>query len=87
MAFRRAVPRTRSLFVFENRLLRMGLAALAFWLGLLTLAGDSTCVLAESPSCRSACLAQYNQCRISSKGSPSCDVQYQACLRGCLNGR
>lgn len=51
------------------------------------LAGDSTCVQAQSSSCRSTCLAQYNQCRISTKGSPACDQQYQACLQGCVSGR
>ena len=51
------------------------------------LAGDPACAQVESSSCRSTCLAQYNQCRISTKGSPSCDAQYQSCLQACIAQR
>ena len=61
-------------------------AALLLAAGVVGLAGDSTSCLAQSSTCRSICLDQYNQCRISTKGSPSCDAQYQACLQGCVNG-
>jgi hypothetical protein len=33
--------------------------------------------------CASACRNQHNQCRIATKGSPSCDAQLTQCLRGC----
>jgi hypothetical protein len=38
-------------------------------------------------SCVGACRAQYNQCLISTKGSPSCSAQQEACLRRCLATR
>jgi hypothetical protein len=34
-------------------------------------------------ACPGACYAQHNQCRIQSKGSPSCDAALTGCLRGC----
>ena len=65
------------------------LAGIAVALGatLLALAGDSSGVSAQlvgAASCRSACLAQYNQCRMSTKGSPTCDAHYQSCLQACI---
>ena len=62
----------------------MVIAALALAAALTGSAVDSTCALAQSSSCRSTCLAQYNQCRISTKGSPSCDAQLQSCLQSCI---
>lgn len=38
----------------------------------------------DANACAASCRAQHNQCRIKSKGSPSCDAQLQACLQGCL---
>lgn len=63
---------------------RIALAALVAFAALAGLAGDSTCVHAQSPSCRSACLAEYNQCRLNTKGALACDSQYRACLQGCV---
>ena len=68
----------------QRRLVRKMLAALAVASALAGLAGDTTCVFAQSPTCRSSCLAEYNQCRLSTKGSPECDSRYQACLQSCL---
>lgn len=70
-----------------RRHFRLALAAAAVVAVLVGLTGDSTCGIAQSGSCRSVCLQQYNQCRISSKGSPSCDAQYQSCLQGCVTLR
>lgn len=39
---------------------------------------------AEANSCAANCRAQHNQCRISTKGSPSCDARLQQCLQSCL---
>lgn len=64
--------------------LRIVMAALAACAGLVGLTGDTTCGMAQSPSCRASCLAQYNECRLSTKGSPICDTQYQSCLQSCL---
>ncbi len=43
--------------------------------------------LAQGGSCTASCRAQYNQCRISTKGSPSCDAQFAACMRRCIATR
>ena len=59
--------------------------ALASTTLLAGLAGESGCATAQSSSCRSICLSQYNQCRITTKGSPSCDAQYQSCLQACIS--
>ncbi len=66
------------------RRLRIVLAAFVAAAVLAGLAGEPTCVLAQSPSCRSTCLNEYNKCRLSTKGSPVCDGQYQLCLQSCL---
>ena len=74
--------------VRPSLLAMLAMLALALAIATVGLGGESSCALAQSSSCRSTCLAQYNQCRISTKGAPSCDVQYQACLQGCIaNGR
>lgn len=46
---------------------------------------------AESPpirlaqdTCANACQAQHDQCRVSTKGSPSCDLARQRCLQACI---
>lgn len=34
-------------------------------------------------ACAAKCRAQHNQCRIRTKGSPSCDAQLSSCLQSC----
>ena len=46
--------------------------------------GSTTCANAQGNACVAACRAAHSDCRIRSKGSPSCDAQLQACLQGCL---
>lgn len=65
----------------------MLIAALALAASVSDVPGNSTCALAQSSSCRSTCLTQYNQCRIAMKGASSCDAQYQACLQACVTHR
>jgi hypothetical protein len=67
--------------------MRLALAAAAVVAAIAGLTSDTTCGLAQAGSCRSACLQQYNECRISSKGSPQCDAQYQICLQRCVAPR
>ncbi|MCL4766075.1 MAG: hypothetical protein KJZ80_07580 [Hyphomicrobiaceae bacterium] len=43
--------------------------------------------LAQGGACTSDCRAQYNQCRIATKGSSSCDAQFAACMRRCIATR
>lgn len=35
-------------------------------------------------SCTASCNAQWNQCRISTKGSSLCDQQRASCMRACV---
>ena len=35
--------------------------------------------------CGASCAHAYNQCRIQTKGSASCEKQYSSCLQGCRN--
>jgi hypothetical protein len=41
---------------------------------------------AKADGCAAGCRARHDQCRIATKGSPSCDAQLQACIRGCVPG-
>lgn len=43
--------------------------------------------IAQDGACTAGCRAQYAQCRIATKGSPSCDAQFAACMRSCINSR
>ena len=38
---------------------------------------------AAANPCADQCRAQHNQCRISTKGSPSCDAALTSCLQSC----
>lgn len=60
------------------RPVRRGLLALAAATLAAALGGA-----ASANSCASACYDQHNQCRITTKGSPSCDAALTQCLRGC----
>jgi len=40
---------------------------------------------ASAASCGAQCKKAFNQCRISTKGSPSCDKQFTKCMQGCRN--
>lgn len=66
----------------RKALIAVGLT-LALAVGLL---GVSQLIVREDASanqCASACYAAHNQCRVASKGSPSCDAQLSRCLSGC----
>jgi hypothetical protein len=55
------------------------LVASAAGAGLVSMSSNE----AVANSCAASCHAGHNQCRIATKGSPSCDAQLTACLRGC----
>jgi hypothetical protein len=38
---------------------------------------------ASAASCGAQCKKAFNQCRISTKGSPSCDKQFTKCMQRC----
>ena len=61
--------------------MKTGLAGLAL-IGLFTFWGGNV-QLANADQCVSQCRNAHNQCRISTKGSPSCDAQLQSCLDSC----
>jgi hypothetical protein len=37
--------------------------------------------------CGSSCKAAYNQCRISTKGSGSCEIAFTRCMQSCISGK
>jgi hypothetical protein len=45
--------------------------------------GGATVQFANADNCVSQCRNAHNQCRIATKGSPSCDAHLQACLDSC----
>jgi hypothetical protein len=53
----------------------------------LVVAGDAGIELAQADQCVQQCRSAHNQCRITSKGSPSCDSQLQACMDSCRSRR
>ena len=61
--------------------MKSGLAGLALF-GLFTF-GDGRIQIAQADQCVQQCRGAHNQCRISTKGSPSCDAQLQSCLDSC----
>ena len=63
----------------EGTLMKSGLAGLALF-GLFTF-GDAKIQIAQADQCVQQCRNAHNQCRISTKGAASCDVQYQSCLQ------
>jgi outer membrane murein-binding lipoprotein Lpp len=48
----------------------------------LLVSGGSGPVLANA--CADGCRAKHNQCRMSTKNSPSCDAELQRCLQSCM---
>ncbi|MEQ1696266.1 MAG: hypothetical protein ABL901_10555 [Hyphomicrobiaceae bacterium] len=39
---------------------------------------------ARADDCPSSCRQRHNQCRIQTKGAPSCDAQLETCIRSCM---
>ncbi len=69
--------------VARRTAISMILGALAVTAAAALLSGSGAGT-AEANSCTAQCRAAHNQCRIATKGSPSCDAQLQACLSRCL---
>jgi hypothetical protein len=59
------------------------LAALAVAAALLAGFGPVSIDKAAANACASACRNAYNQCRIATKGSPSCEAAYTNCMQRC----
>lgn len=47
--------------------------------------GSSDRVVAGS--CGAGCKSAYNQCRISTKGSASCEIAFTRCMQSCIVGK
>jgi hypothetical protein len=56
-------------------------AALATLLAALGLAMSDR---VSANQCGASCRNAYNQCRISTKGSPSCEAAFTACMQSCI---
>jgi len=59
------------------------LAALAVAAALLAGLGLISIDKAAANACGAACRNAYNQCRIATKGSPSCEAAYTNCVQSC----
>lgn len=63
-----------------NWALMCGFAVIAALVGIGLASGDRV----VAGSCGSSCKNEYNQCRISTKGSPSCEVAFTRCMQSCI---
>lgn len=66
---------------------QLGIAAIgaALVIGLiLTLGVLNSATPAEAGQCGVSCRNAYNQCRMSTKGSPSCEVAFTRCMQSCI---
>jgi hypothetical protein len=59
------------------------LAALAVAAALLAGFGLASIDKAAANACGAACRNAYNQCRIATKGSSSCEAEYTNCMQHC----
>lgn len=66
-------------YIAAGVIIAVAVAVVAIWSGI---AGT-----AEANSCQQSCRAAWNQCRIATKGSSSCDAQLQSCMQACLPPR
>ena len=41
-------------------------------------------VVTQDGTCATACQTEHDQCRVSTKGSPTCDIARQRCLQNCI---
>jgi hypothetical protein len=46
-------------------------------------AGLASIDRAAADGCAAGCRSAYNQCRIATKGSSSCEAQFTACMQSC----
>lgn len=65
--------------VLERRMTWAAVAAAAFAVVVAALALGG----ASANDCGSACRKAYNQCRIATKDSPSCEAQFTRCMQSC----
>ncbi|MEO0672445.1 MAG: hypothetical protein AAFZ05_10515 [Pseudomonadota bacterium] len=68
--------------LFDRR--AVGGLAIALFLVTLGVGLTSNVATVEAQACKSGCLRAYNQCRIATNGSSSCDRRFQNCIRRCL---
>jgi hypothetical protein len=78
--FNCAVNRSSKVALLARKSMITAVVAVAALALLLVAVGGER---ADANPCASACYAQHNQCRISSKGSPSCDAALTKCLSSC----
>ena len=66
--------------------IRVGSVLAVMFVGLAAVIADAgqSCAFGQGNACASTCRSAYNDCRIATKGSASCDAQFQACLQGCV---
>lgn len=69
--------------MFKGSAMKVGMKTALACLAIIAAVGSATMQLANADNCVSQCRNAHNQCRIATKGSPSCDAQLQACMDSC----
>jgi hypothetical protein len=68
--------------VLERRMIwALGVVAVA--LAVLAGAGLISIERAAADGCAASCRSAYNQCRIATKGSSSCEAEFTRCMQSC----
>ena len=67
-----------------ERKLNWALTGIFATLALLAALGLASVDGARANQCGASCKNSYNQCRISSKGSPSCEIAFTRCMQSCI---
>jgi len=66
-----------------DRRLNWAIAGCLVLVGLLAV-GFAALDRASANQCGASCRNAYNQCRISTKGSPSCESAFTSCMQRCI---
>jgi hypothetical protein len=67
-----------------GRKLNWALAGAVAVITLLVAVGFASIDRVSANQCGSSCRNAYNQCRISTKGSPSCESAFTSCMQSCI---
>ncbi|KAB2941802.1 MAG: hypothetical protein K8F92_18385 [Hyphomicrobium sp.] len=70
-----------------GRKLNWALASAVAVAALLIAIGLASIDRVSANQCGAGCKSAYNQCRISTKGSPSCEIAFTRCMQSCIVGK
>jgi len=67
-----------------GRKLNWALVSIAALAALVSALGLASIDRVSANQCGASCRNAYNQCRISTKGSPSCESAFTSCMQSCI---